>query len=153
MHAISQTGSQDHHADRPKDRLRRRILLVDDDDRARAAGWLQVMGCEVIAERNGRSGAARLIAETRQAPVHGVLLNIQLPHIEDTIMHELRRAYPDIPVMVMAGAGHLHRLREAVVRGAREYLVMPLDGELFRTKCRRVFQEPQAPVVPEVETR
>lgn len=90
----------------------------------------------------------RLIAEVRQAPVHGVLLNIQMPHIEDTIMRELRRAYADIPLMVMADAAHLGRLREAVVLGAREYLVMPLDGELFQTKCRRVFQRPQATLRP-----
>ena len=102
------------------------------------------MGCEVMAECSGAAGMARLIAEVRQAPVHGVLLNIQMPHIEDTIMSELRRAYPDIPLMVMAEAGHINKLRKAVERGAREYLVTPFDGELFQTKCRRVFQGPPA---------
>ncbi len=151
MHTMSPASCKDQHVEPPPEPARCRILLVDDDERGRAAGWLQVMGCEVLAERCGRSGMARLDTETRRMPVHGVLLNIQLPHIEDTIMRELRRAYADIPVMVMADAGHLHRLRAAVVRGAREYLVMPLDGELFQTKCRRVFQGLPSPSTLDVE--
>ena len=143
MHATSRT-SQDPSADIPTAPARYRILLVDNDDRDRAAGWLQTMGCEVMAERTGPAGATRLVTEASQGPVHGVLLNIQLPHIEDTIMSELRRAYPDMPLMVMAEAGYIRKLREAVRRGAREYLVIPFDGELFQQKCRRVFQGPPA---------
>jgi response regulator RpfG family c-di-GMP phosphodiesterase len=145
MHAGTPT-SQGPRADNQPAPARCRILLVDDDDRARAAGWLQAMGCEVLAERSGAAAMTRLAAETRGGPVHGVLLNIELPHIEDSVLDELRRGYPGTPLMVMAGAGHIHRLREAVRRGAREYLVTPLDGELFQQKCRRVFQGPPAVV-------
>lgn len=143
MHATTPT-SQDPCADLPPAPDPCRILLVDDDGRARAAGWLRAMGCDVMAERSGPAGMARLAAETRRGTVHGVLLNIELPHIEDTILNELRRAYPDIPLMVMADAGHIRKLRDAVRRGAREYLVTPLDEELFQQKCRRVFQGPPA---------
>lgn len=100
------------------------------------------MGCDVMVERSGQAGLTRLTTETGRGPVRGALLNIELPQVEDTILDELRRGYPDIPLMVMAGAGHIHKLREAVRRGAREYLVTPLDGELFQQKCRRVFQGP-----------
>lgn len=124
-----------------------RILLVDDDSHAHANKLLEAMGCEVLAERSGLSWMARLITEVRQAPIHGVLLNIQMPHVEETILSELRCAYPDIPLMVMAEAGQIDKLREAVMRGAREYLVKPFDGELFQKKCRRIFQWPQA-IVP-----
>lgn len=143
MHATTPT-SQDPCAGLPPAPPGCRILLVDDDGRAQAAGWLRAMGCDVMAERSGAAAMTRLAAETRRGPVHGVLLNIELPHIEDTILNELRRAHPDIPLMVMAGAGHIRKLRDAVRRGAREYLVTPLDGELFQQKCRRVFQGPPA---------
>lgn len=146
MAATRPTRNQNPRADVQPAPVRWRILLVDDDDRARAAGWLQAMGCEVMAECSGATGTARLVTETRRGPVHGVMVNIQLPDAEETILSELRRAYPDVPLMVMAEAGHINKLRRAVERGAREYLVTPFDGELFQQKCRRVFQGPPAGV-------
>jgi len=120
-------------------RARCRILVVDDDDTSRAGTWLQAMGYEVMTERSGLSGVARLMAEIRLAPVHGVLLNIQMPHVKDTILSELQSTYPDISLMVMAEAGQIDKLRAAVTQGAREYLVKPIDRNLFEQKCRLIF--------------
>lgn len=116
-----------------------RILVIDNDDTCRAGEWLQAMGYEVMTERSGLSGAARLMTEVRRALVHGVLLNVQMPHVEATIASELRNNYSDIPLMVMAETGQIDKLRTAVTQGAREYLVKPIDRNLFEQKCRRIF--------------
>lgn len=39
-----------------------------------------------------------------------------------TVLQELRDRYPDIPVIVMSHSILIHRLRQAVKLGAREYL-------------------------------
>ncbi len=120
--------------------MRRRILVVDDDERSRAlvCDRLTAMGFDVVGERDGRAGLARIA--TDPTTIHGVLLDLHTPSQDGlAVLQEIRSRYPEIPVIMMSAAAELERLRTAITLGAGEYLVKPFDQDLFAKKCRRIF--------------
>jgi DNA-binding NtrC family response regulator len=122
--------------------MRRRILVVDDDEQSRAivCNRLQAMGFDVVGEQDGRAGLARIATDTDRTPIHGVLLDLHTPSPDGMAMlREIRDRHPEIPVIMMSTAADLDRLRAAITLGAGEYLVKPFDQDLFAKKCRRIF--------------
>lgn len=70
----------------------------------------------------------------------GLLLGLQVPALDGmAILQELQVRRLNIPVIMMSGADDIGFLREAVTAGARDYLVTPIDKELFKRKCLRTF--------------
>ena len=119
-----------------------RILVIDHDDDARriVCDRLLQMGFDAVEEDNGVSGLARIAHVSGDAPFAGVALELDMPVLGGmAVLQELRDRYPDIPVIVMSHSILIHRLREAVKLGAREYLVKPFDSQLFRIKCLHTF--------------
>src|SRR5439155_25468106 len=101
-----------------------RILLVEDDaDTARLlAGALGSAGepFEVSAVRSVR-GALQDLAEH---PADCVLLDYRLPDAEGLEgLRHIRQAHPDVPVIVVTGAGSEEVAVEAMKLGASDYLV------------------------------
>jgi DNA-binding NtrC family response regulator len=126
--------------------MQRRILVIDHDKGVRLAvcDRLRAMGFDATGEDSGISGLARLAREAPHLPFAGVLLELDLPSLGGmAVLQELRDRYPSMPVIAMSHSILIDRLRHAVRSGAREYLVKPLDTELFRTKCLFVFDGKQ----------
>lgn len=119
-----------------------RILVVDHDDDTRllVCDRLRQMGFDAVGENNGVFGLARIAHASGDAPFTGVALELDMPVLGGmAVLQELRDRYPDIPVIVMSHSMLIHRLRQAVKLGAREYLVKPFDSQLFRIKCLHTF--------------
>lgn len=126
--------------------MQRRILVIDHDQDFRLAvcDRLRAMGFDATGEDSGISGLARLAREASHVPFAGVLLELDMPALGGmAVLQELRDRYPSVPVIAMSHSILIDRLRQAVRLGAREYLVKPLDTELFRTKCLFVFDGKQ----------
>jgi DNA-binding NtrC family response regulator len=122
--------------------LRRRILVVDHNDELRllACDRLRHLGFDAVGEDNGVSGLARLVQDKPCDPFTGMLLEIDMPVIGGmAVLQEMKDRHPDVPVIVMAEARLIERLRDAVTMWAREYLVKPFDAELMKRKCALVF--------------
>lgn len=125
--------------------MRPRILIVDHDDRARLAAChrLTQWGFDTVGEDNGLS-ALTLLAHT--PPSHsfaGMLLEMDMPLLGGmAVLQEMKDRHPAIPVLVMADARHIGKLRDAVRMWAQEYLVKPLDTELLKLKCTYSFSSP-----------
>lgn len=122
--------------------MQRRILVIDHDEDFRLAvcDRLVAMGFDATGEDSGISGLARLARETPRTPFAGVLVELDMPVLGGmAVLQELRDRYPSMPVIAMSHSILIDRLRQAVRLGAREYIVKPLDAELFRTKCLIVF--------------
>ena len=107
------------------------ILVIDDEDSLRAAlrRNLQKAGYHVIEANEGRQGLQRLAS----FPVDLVLIDIFMPGKEglETI-RELRRSYPNIPVIAMSGGGSKGMadvLCVATILGARRTLLKPFTGQ------------------------
>ncbi|HEU5091875.1 MAG TPA: response regulator [Nitrospira sp.] len=107
------------------------ILVIDDEDSLRAAlrRNLQKAGYHVIEANEGRQGLQQLAS----FPVNLVLIDIFMPGKEglETI-RELRRSYPNIPVIAMSGGGSKGMadvLGVATLLGARRTLLKPFTGQ------------------------
>ena len=107
------------------------ILVIDDEDSLRDAlrRNLQKAGYHVIEANEGRQGMQQLAS----FPVNLVLIDIFMPGKEglETI-RELRRSYPNIPVIAMSGGGSKGMadvLGVATLLGARRTLLKPFTGQ------------------------
>jgi DNA-binding NtrC family response regulator len=126
--------------------MQRRILVIDHDNDIRLAvcDRLRAMGFDPTGEKSGISGLSRLAREAPHVPFAGVLLELDMPALGGmAVLQELRDRYPSIPVIAMSHSIWIDRLRQAIRIGAREYLVKPIDTELFKTKCLLVFDGKQ----------
>ena len=120
----------------------RRILVIDHDDDVRGilCEQLSTFGFDVEADDSGVSGLTRIACDWDTAPIHGLLVELQMPVIGGlAILQEMVERFPTVPVIAMSDSAHVGKLRQAMKLGAREYLIKPFDRELLRRKCHSVF--------------
>lgn len=123
---------------------RPRILVIDHDDEARTVlcNQLSAFGFEAVTENNGVSGLSRVASDYETTPIHGLLVELQMPVLGGlAVLQEMVERFQTVPVIVMSDAAHVAKLRQAIRLGAREYLIKPIDRELLRRKCEGVFLE------------
>ncbi|MCP5522970.1 MAG: response regulator [Verrucomicrobiales bacterium] len=116
-----------------------RVLVVDDEKAVRAGvrGFLEMAGYEVeVAEH--ASAAMRLL--TGCAP-DVVLSDITMPGLSGVdLLREIRRAAPDVQVIMMTGAPTIETASEAVRAGAADYLTKPVNKEGILRSVGRAAQ-------------
>jgi FixJ family two-component response regulator len=117
-------------------------MVLEGDERTRLllTEQLAILGFEPIGVASGLSGLSQIIQEGSRRPSAGLLLGLQVPALDGmAILQELQVRRLNIPIIMMSGADDIGFLREAVTAGARDYLVTPIDKELFKRKCLRTF--------------
>ena len=122
----------------------RRILIIDHDEHVRKmlCDQLTGLGFAVAEEETGISGLSRLASASEIPPVHGLLVELQMPILGGlAVVQEMGERFPTVPVIAMSDASHVGKLRQAVKLGAKEYLLKPFDSELLRRKCLSVFHD------------
>ncbi|MGA6826225.1 response regulator [Nitrospira sp. NS4] len=122
----------------------RRILVIDHDDQTRleACHRLTQWGFDAVGETNALSGLALLAQATPDRPFAGMLLELDMPVLGGmAVLQEMKDRHPVVPVLVMAEARHIEKLRGAVIMWAREYIVKPFNTELLKMKCDYVFAD------------
>lgn len=125
---------------------RPRVLVVefDEPELVTLCRMLRTFGFDVTGVDSSMSGLAllsQLHATDHQAQnFSGVMVELNMPVLGGlAFLQEMRERHADIPVMMMAEARHIDKLREAVHKGAREYLVKPFEPELVQIKCAQAF--------------
>ena len=117
-----------------------RILLVDDETNIRkmVAALLQSEGFETAEAANGTAGLA---AVERDAP-DAVLLDLMMPGGPDGLatLEQLKRAAPDVPVVMMSGKANLADAVRATKLGAFQFLEKPLTPEGVLTTLRAALE-------------
>ncbi|HHN73913.1 MAG TPA: response regulator [Acidobacteria bacterium] len=120
-----------------------RILLIEDDERTRRMlrEMTERAGYEVVDVANGELG----LRAQRGSGFDLVITDILMPDKEgiETIM-ELRRDYPDLPVIAISGggsAGGLDYLTVARSLGARYTFAKPVDRQELLGAIASVFAE------------
>ena len=111
-------------------------LLIDDEEELVSA----------LAERLGYRGIQADVATTgtealeqmKQKRYDVVILDLKLPGISGvTVLHEISKTYPDIPVILITGHGAPVDLPEFKSSDAFDYLPKPIDLDtLIRTMHR-----------------
>jgi DNA-binding NtrC family response regulator len=68
-----------------------------------------------------------------------MLSDINMPGMDGlTLLDEVRKRFPDLPVMVVTAYGDDERRRRAVELGAFEFLTKPVDFDRLKEQLRRL---------------
>lgn len=111
-----------------------RVLVVDDDfmvARIHGGYVARVPGFEVVA--TAHSGADALAAVARHRP-DLVLLDIYLPDMSGL---EVLKALDDVDVLVISAARDVPTVREAMRRGAVNYLIKPFTATALAERLQQ----------------
>ncbi len=127
--------------DPDKDAAAGRILIVDDekDIRHLLAELLSDEGYSASAVADRAAANAYLASETPDL----VILDLWLKDDRQggmTILADLRRNHPDLPVIIISGHGTIETALEAVRGGAYDFIEKPFQGEDFILKVARAIE-------------
>jgi DNA-binding NtrC family response regulator len=108
-------------------------ILVVDDDQSIATAFERFLtheghGCTIASNAEE---AVRLVGE-RDPDL--VVMDIRMPGVDGLqTLQELRKCYPDVPVVMMTAYGTSQTSIDAIRAGAFEYLTKPLDLDQLRS--------------------
>jgi len=124
--------------------MQRFILIIDDDfdTRGMLYDWLNAMGFDPVAARNGDHGLALMSAlASIGCPIDGILLNLEIPRAGGlTVLQKIQEHFPEVPVIITTSVPNTPRLTEALQQGARDFVAKPFDRVQFQEKCFQHFK-------------
>ncbi|MDE2490466.1 MAG: response regulator [Elusimicrobia bacterium] len=119
---------------------KKRILAVDDD--ASICDFyqqsLKLLGYDVEIAANARKAKEAL---ARQKP-DLILMDIMMPDQDGISLTRELRGDPktsDVPIIVVSGLADGGTLNDALLFGAVDYMVKPIDVEALKAKMERTF--------------
>jgi DNA-binding response OmpR family regulator len=120
------------------------ILIVDDEENLRLtlSRILTKAGFNVTTASSGED-ALRLL----QAGAYELaFIDLLMPGIGGlALLAELRKLYPDMPVLILTAHATLESAIEAVRQGARDYLLKPADPERIIARIKEILHERTQP--------
>ena len=102
------------------------LLIIDDDDvvRESLAAYLEDSGFSVLQASNGQQG----LQVFEQDRPDLVICDLRMPQMGGLEMiRQVTERAPDLPVIVVSGAGVMNDAVEALRLGAADYLIKPLE--------------------------
>src|SRR5436309_8227759 len=112
-----------------------RILVIEDEPRILGflARGLEAEGFAVDAARNGGEGLKRARSDSYDL----VLLDLLLPGVDGlSVLHELNRARPELPVMIVSARSDLPTKLRGFGLGAADYLSKPFSFDELIARVR-----------------
>jgi len=119
---------------------RGRILIADDEEAARRGlgEILREDGYEVLLAADGEE-ALRLVAD--ESP-DVLLTDLRMPGMDGhELLQRVRKAYPDVAIVIMTAFGTIRSAVEALREGAEDYLTKPIDVEEVEHLLGRILQK------------
>jgi two-component system, NtrC family, response regulator AtoC len=120
---------------------KKKILIIDDERLIRwsLAQKMTRWGYEVI---EAESGAAGLRALTEENP-DLLLLDMKLPDAKGTdVLENLRKNWPDLPVVMITAFGVIEDVVTAMRRGAYDSSPSPSTTPSFRARSSTAWKRP-----------
>src|SRR4030065_1660803 len=102
------------------------VLIIDDERLARwsLAQKLRGGGYEVVEAETGTAGLRALAAESPDL----LLLDMKLPDAKGTdVLEDLRKNWPELPVIMITAFGIIEDVVTAMRRGAYDFITKPID--------------------------
>jgi CheY-like chemotaxis protein len=115
-----------------------KVLMVDDEEQFRATTekLLNRRGFKTVLAGSGEEAIDKL----NEAP-DVVVLDIKMPGMDGhQALKEIKKRFPDLPVIMLTGHGAMPSAREALVEGAFDYLAKPCDMDLLAAKITEAHQ-------------
>jgi DNA-binding NtrC family response regulator len=121
----------------------RPILIVDDEANILLAvdTTLQMAGLNNTITCQDSRRVMEMLSDT---PVEAMLLDLNMPNIDGhRLLDDVRREYPDVPVIIVTGAVDVETAVRCIKAGAFDYIVKPVEPERLITAVNRAisFQE------------
>jgi two-component system C4-dicarboxylate transport response regulator DctD len=119
------------------------VLLIEDDAGVRqaAAQALQIGGFEVVAHES----AEQALADLSATAFPGIVISdVRLPGRDGlTVLRDLRRSDPELPVLLVTGHGDVAMAVEAMRDGAWDFIEKPFASERLIEAARRASAQRQ----------
>ena len=103
-----------------------KILIIDDETIIRQSftDYLEDMGYQTISAENGRLGLDFI----SQSKADLVLTDLRMPETDGfEVIRKGREMAPDLPIIVVSGAGRIGDAIQALRLGAWDYILKPVD--------------------------
>ena len=120
------------------------ILIIDDEPKlARSLALiLQRAGYRVTTAGTAKEGMQFLQAGAFDL----VFLDIKLPDQSGIqVLPQIRKLYPDMPVVILTAHASLETAIEAVRAGATDYLLKPIDPEAILARVNKINEDQKQP--------
>lgn len=107
-----------------------KVLIVDDEDNIRKILAIQLkrLGHEVLEAPDGPEALEILSDESVQT----IVTDLKMPKMDGLeLLQRVRKAYPQIPTVMITAHGTVDTAVEAMKRGAFDYITKPFDHEEF----------------------
>ena len=117
-----------------------KILLVDDEEDfvKTISQRMQRRGQESDIALNGEQALSRIEQEVPDV----VLLDLKMPGIDGMeVLRQIKKAYPEVQVIIMTGHGSERIEKEVRTLGAFEYLQKPTKIDTIMEKIKLAFKE------------
>ncbi|MEM9385963.1 MAG: sigma-54 dependent transcriptional regulator [Pseudomonadota bacterium] len=125
------------------------LLVVEDDAAMREALETTLLDTGITVR--GVADGRQALAAIGDAPVDAVLTDVQLPNMDGhELLRRIRRANPQLPVILMTAYGSIERAVEAMRDGASDYLRKGFDVDTLLQRIDRL-RGPQPTAVPVLE--
>lgn len=116
-----------------------RAMIVDDSraQRMLLKRAVSPLGFDVVEAENGEDALAKLDPED---PVDVMLVDWNMPVMDGlALVRRVRatRAFADVFVMMVTSESDPKKMARALMVGADDYLVKPVDGEMIRSKLEQ----------------
>ena len=117
------------------------IMIIDDDDvvRASLAAYLEDSGFKVLQANNGLQG----LEVFQQEGPDLMICDLRMPQMGGLeLIRQVTERTPDLPVIVVSGAGVMNDAVEALRLGAADYLIKPVNpNQLLLSIKKNVHQQ------------
>jgi two-component system, NtrC family, response regulator AtoC len=116
-----------------------KVLIIDDERLIRwsLAQKLTAWGYEVVEAESGRSGLNVLAAEGPDL----LLLDVNLPDARGTdVLEDLRKSWPDLPVIMITAYGVIEDAVTAMRRGAYDFITKPIDDAKLQSTMAHALE-------------
>jgi CheY-like chemotaxis protein len=116
-----------------------KALIVDDEDDVLEVlqDRLEAYGFTVVAARTGREALERLSQES----FDGVFMDIKMPEMDGMrTLGEIRKSGSAIPVIIITASSTKDAAKQALARGADEYVLKPFEWPELKAKIEKVYQ-------------
>jgi DNA-binding NtrC family response regulator len=121
----------------------RTVLVVDDNEAVRTAFdvLLSLHGARVVAAATPAEGLGALQAGPVDVVIQDMNFRREATGGEEGIalFHEIRRRFPDVPIILLTAWTHLETAVELVKAGAADYVAKPWDDDRLLTTVRNLL--------------
>ena len=121
----------------------RTVVVVDDSDAVRIAFevLLSLHGARVLGALTPSEGVALLERERADLVIQDMNFRREATSGEEgvALFHEIRRRFPDVPIILLTAWTHLETAVDLVKAGAADYVAKPWDDARLLTSVRNLL--------------